>query len=294
MSTPHIHVHVIPLHIFVDLKIIAGLLPFIQAISTVDDDDRETVYADSPPSTPRASFSSVHQRPSSSSSVVIQFALVRVELVCPPPPPLSSSASARSGACVLDVHNICVISGANPPPAHAHFTEPRDAGLPKLAEIEMGRVLVAFGRIPSEFDGRRKDIVVLLISRAGLKASTFLTIGSLSSPEQLFGTGFSDPPLNPKIIIRSTSVECTLPTIQISLDKSTIDGLQLFADDIVQWAERALSEPKKEGGSGRTTLIGSRFFVKGSSSVSAASSIRTKRGSVGSEFAFSLHVAQGE
>jgi autophagy-related protein 2 len=67
-------------------------------------------------------------------------------------------------------------------------------------------------------------------------------------------------------------VEISVPSFSASLTKDTLDGLQLWADDMAQWADRAFSGKASTEGSmvttsqatsrGQSTIIGSRYFVQ--------------------------------
>lgn len=83
-----------------------------------------------------------------------------------------------------------------------------------------------------------------------------ICVTKLSSP---------DPPASRDALHSTTSVDCRLPLIQSALDKPTLDGLQLFADDLTQWGVVASRDDFSGGSSsGSNTpnprIVGSRYF----------------------------------
>lgn len=191
------------------------------------------------------------------------------------PPP--RNRQPRSGSLVLDIHSAHFSSSAQ----HLRDTHrvPRfetssemDAGLgewfngvgtSQTASLEMRRVILAYAGL-----GR-------------FKAETMLSLGPISGTE-IEGAQYDNnlPPLIPLVLLRnsapqglstpqnnSTAVLARIPSLHVVVNKPCLDGLQLWTDDLSQWAER-LSSGRASGNSthaqvSRTTsLIGSRYFVQ--------------------------------
>lgn len=121
-----------------------------------------------------------------------------------------------------------------------------------------------------------------LFNSTASRASSFLSISGLALDPTDRHTLHSSPP---SILIRqvqspdlsasrdslpsstlartTTSIDCRIPLLRICLNKTTLDGLQLFADDLAQWSGRAFAavgyesefEPERN-----PKMIGSRYF----------------------------------
>lgn len=126
------------------------------------------------------------------------------------------------------------------------------------------------------------------------KATTILSLGppraNANSPHVKSFGGTTPTQKNPasmgpemsQVVVRTgnnTTLEFQLPVLYVLLTKFGIDGLQLWADDATQWAERAFDERRLDQ-SRDTSLIGSRFFTRSGSlgtveTVGAASKSQT-------------------
>ena len=90
---------------------------------------------------------------------------------------------------------------------------------------------------------------------------------------------------------KTTTVEALIPFVGIDIGKPALDSLQLWADDITQWMERALSDDGISAYSRDTSIIGSRFFEQRTASV--VESEVSGRPEQRSEFAIKLVVSEG-
>lgn len=132
------------------------------------------------------------------------------------------------------------------------------------------------------------------------RATALLSLSSLTSLAPggaETGLPEADVPLLPRLTIRQKHaspasslspagelaklyVDCVLPQLRISLSKPALDGLQLWADDLSQWAARMGSSESPAPSESGTELIGSRFFARRaakslSSSTTASSDTRS-------------------
>jgi len=86
-------------------------------------------------------------------------------------------------------------------------------------------------------------------------------------------------------------VEALIPFVGADIGKPALDSLQLWADDITQWMERALSDDGMSSYSRGTSIIGSRYFEQRTASV--VESEVSGRPEQRSEFAIKLVVSEG-
>ena len=189
----------------------------------------------------------------------LQVALVRIEVRCPPPARSRKRAkewtSTRSGIALLDMHEIKVAAAPEGGPGEG-------------VKVEWERSYFFFLATQGAF----QTILSCLanIRYAGTHALAFLSLSALPADP-------ADSSSPPTILVRRTpsadlsasrdslhslnpltTIDCRLPLIRSSLDKATLDGLQLFADDLTQWSERAFRGPEGMGEGHR--LVGSRYF----------------------------------
>lgn len=146
------------------------------------------------------------------------------------------------------------------------------------------------------------------------KATAFFSVGPLPPPPEdiASSTVQLDVPLHPKAIIysavpsqsatqmkvQSTSMEIQIPCLFGMLSKPSLDGMQLWADDIAQWSDRTFNERERRSGfdSGDPSMIGSRYFTKRPKSILSAStgSGGTTKNTAGvSELIISVSVLEG-
>ncbi|KAF7338239.1 GP-PDE domain-containing protein [Mycena venus] len=191
-------------------------------------------------------------------SVSIKTEMIRVQIRCPPP----LGRTARSGALVLDIHDVEVSTGSIERKNATRFGS-RDT-VPSINAVEAETLLSV---------GCRR--IVLACSLVGQNTATaLLSVGSLTSgsaEESEF------PLLLPRITLsrsapsRQSSASTValivqIPSVHVHISKPLLDGLQYLADDATQLIERAFGS---EHGSDRgnadiqdSSLIGSRFFAK--------------------------------
>lgn len=210
--------------------------------------------------------------------------LLRLQVLAPAPP----NHQPRSGPLIVDLHSICVTFGPasdSPHPRRStrfndvsdlpHTQSWKPDGTP-LASIEFGRIFLAKA-LPG-----------------GTKAVGLLSIGPLTSEdpvtlEEKFGispTMSHESPLLPSIDIQSnpsptvsrivtTVLVVNVPSVHVTLSKPYLDSIQLWADDVAQWAERTFvgeNGVERSDRSGDPSLIGSRYFARRSASGSSTNS----------------------
>ncbi|KAH9946106.1 uncharacterized protein BXZ73DRAFT_86295 [Epithele typhae] len=251
------------------------------------------------PTTPTRRSKRRTERSSPSTIVTVNLPALRVEIRTPPP----KTKDPRSGAVVLDIHDLRLSPGSPPeqdsgPKARFGTAEEifnADASGPKPDGL--GSVLLG---------ASWQRIVVAYVPLNASKARTLLSLGSLSNSsggdEAGFGVGSpparepSTPGLRPQLIVSRVGLgplaaSIDIPSIHVELSKPTIDGLQLWADDLTQLTEAAFSEQpgsganSQKGGSGDSSLIGSRYFARASTvgsgtesgATSLANTIRAKK-----------------
>lgn len=209
------------------------------------------------------------QRPQSRPKIEVQCELLRVELRCPPPSVGRKRGRdvemVRSGIAIVDLHEIKLSLDAE-----------------KVTRVAGDTALLFF--LPAQ-GGSRACLVEVpgadLRRSEGSQACSFLSISGLAIDPTDTHTLHSAPPT---VVVRqvpsadlsssreslrsassrtTTCVDSRIPLLRTSLDKSTLDGLQLFADDLAQWSGRAF------GGNGDESelehernpkMIGSRYF----------------------------------
>ncbi|EJD44143.1 hypothetical protein AURDEDRAFT_185172 [Auricularia subglabra TFB-10046 SS5] len=241
-------VELAPLRVFVDLRVVESVLGFTKSLGLEgrsngedDDEDEET-----PPATPRASDqthrllddldAAAKLENDRSMQTVLRCPCVRVEVRVP---------TARSGAIVLDVHDIRLNSG--------DAAEPRE---------RPGVTFAADGYPPSSgkykvlLRAEWKRIVVAYAGPGDTRATTLLSL-------------HSDAPSS--LAVRKSSLEVTLPAAHGLLSKPVLDGLQYWADDLTQWAERTFGSPSPPNSSVESDVIGSRWFEHRAESLASSS-----------------------
>ncbi|KAJ7905574.1 hypothetical protein B0H14DRAFT_2660774 [Mycena olivaceomarginata] len=189
-------------------------------------------------------------------TVSIKTEMIRAQVRCPPPP----GRSARSGALVLDIHDVEVSTG----PAERKNTRfaPHDT-VPLTSTVE-AETLLSVGC---------KRIVAACSFVEESKATALLSVGSLASGNT---EDAELPLLLPRITLSkstpsrssasTTALVVQIPSVHAHVSKPLLDGLQYLADDVAQLLERVTgsqngSDPEKAD-SLDSSLIGSRFFAK--------------------------------
>ncbi|KAI0636957.1 hypothetical protein C8Q77DRAFT_1095313 [Trametes polyzona] len=229
-------------------------------------------------------------------TVSVKFPAVRIEIRLPPP----VLRQPRSGALIVDVHDLCLTPGGAPERGDSKSTR-------------FGTAENLFGVGPTPRTASQDDNIVLgatwkriVIAHSLVRENTaraILSLGPLAVQDKdqssYFGVGTSptlahDHPgsaLQPQLIVSrtaaapsadpavsTTAVSLDIPSIHIELSKPLLDGLQLWADDLTQLMEAAFAERSgsetdtQKAGSGESSLIGSRYFARTDTSGSAPDS----------------------
>lgn len=292
-------INIQPIHLFLDLTLIERLQPFLEFISTSLDLTSEsnslsaTQTLPSIPSTPRArptpqmnkqyhNSSAPSQRiledlsfdDSSLSrkevvpSLEVNCLFLRMEIRCPPPKTSKNSKRSdgliweevRSGIAIIDIKNV---------------------GIKKGADAKRGSEI---SHRQESFNFDWESITSYLLPVNTTQAIPFLSISALSldSTESILNLSEIKPSIKISSIpstfdltqsrnnfsaVASTTqyifnVDCDIPLLKISLDKSTLDSLQFFIDDLTQFTSRTFGEiPDYEGMNGNSSrIVGSRYF----------------------------------
>ncbi|GAA5897992.1 Atg2p [Sporobolomyces salmoneus] len=254
-----------PLHLFVDLTILARLSPLIDTLACASSEDGRDGAA-----TPK-----FHDHRSSSSSRPLTPA---------PPPPLLSQAYLLDDLSPLPPHHQASNRegpSSSSPAIQLYCPLLRiDVRCPapkKLRVQKQNESLIRSGIAVVEFEGfkvakrgtgellgsvKEARVGIRSIGR-GSKLSNFVTISSLSPSDpdsvlpSLGFTSSTDETLTP-------TLQASLPLIHVKIDKRTLDVLQLFADDLSQFLNNELPSSNMSEGSStdgiREKMIGSRYF----------------------------------
>lgn len=217
--------------------------------------------------------------------------MIRLQVSCPPPP----GASPRSGAIIVDLHDVQLGDGAPRKKLAARFAS--DPVAPAnavdgsaLATIQLGRLLVASSPV-----GERLATAILSLGPLGSAADFADDVPGHAE----FGPAMSQSsPLNPRITVTQSksrthhadpfasaanvlALTIDIPSIHADVSKKMADALQYWADDVAQLLERTFgpgSDSDTERADSRdASLIGSRYFAKSSSGSGSAVSTSHQR-----------------
>ena len=209
--------------------------------------------------------------------------MIRVEVRCPQPPRFPDS---RSGALVLDLHNIHLspggLSGDGSAP-RARFADVDPSHFSSrhaphnLFHLDIGRIVVAHS-LASE--GKAYLLVSLSplppvpVSPGVITARygrTSPTLGDQSVSSSAVSISVSKTPSkSPRQQKPGTPVVAMdVQSVYINLNKPLLDGLQYWADDVSQLAERMFGDKLRDSTSERglsrnSSLLGSHFFAQSS------------------------------
>jgi autophagy-related protein 2 len=240
--------------------------------------------------------------------------VIRVEVRCPQPRRFPDS---RSGALVLDLHNIHLSLGGSSGDGPAlkarfadfdlsretsHLSSRRSAH--NLLLLDVGRIVVAHSLVGEG------------------KASLFVSLGPLSpvpvspsvetprfgdvssfpvdqgSPRPAIGISINKTISRPRKQKPATLViTMDIPSVYVNLNKPILDGLQYWVDDASQLVERILGDKPKDSASERglsrdSSLLGSHYFAQSSGGSESEFSPKPF-GESGSETVVKLSVAEG-
>ena len=208
---------------------------------------------------------------------------IRIEARVPPP----RHKPQRSGSLVIDIHRARFSNDSLP----FNWSSQTVAVDPDLREWYPDS-----SENPLSFEMQR--VVCAYAGFGQTKARSFSTVGRISEEEH---SHISSEPL---LVFRNSSeldegspiaaqksLLVRIPSTHVVLDKPTLDGLQLWADDVSQWAER-LGNGKTSGATTRadvsrtTSMLGSRYFAHraGSGSSDTTSTFQRYGKPHGSEF----------
>ncbi|KAJ7235449.1 hypothetical protein B0H12DRAFT_1141515 [Mycena haematopus] len=198
-------------------------------------------------------------------TVSINTEMIRVQVRCPPPP----GRLARSGALVLDIHDVEVSIGPTEKKKTTRFAFPDTVPLINTVEAES---LLSVGC---------RRIVVACSSVGESKATALLSAGSLASGSTedaelplLIPTLILLRSMAPRQSASTVSLVVQIPSVCVHISKPLLDSLQYLADDVAQLAEKVFGSDRKSD-SQDSSLIGSRFFAK-SRSGSTSSGLTTR------------------
>ena len=216
--------------------------------------------------------------------------MVRIQIRDTPP-----SSPPRSGALILDLHDLQVSPGKPAQPSTARFAPTDDPyfaagertkeGDNTLLHAQWQRVAVAYAPVASS---KAVAIVSLGPSRRNEGAGDNVRFGSASPDASVVETALRPSlqirrssvvsSLEPATTVNSLVVATDIPSIYVELSKPTLDGLQFWADDLTRLLDAAFGEPApgntdtERGDSRDSSLIGSRYFAKSRSASSQAES----------------------
>ncbi|KAG6874206.1 hypothetical protein C0995_003752 [Termitomyces sp. Mi166 len=188
----------------------------------------------------------------------VVFSLIRVQIRCPSPP----KCSPRSGALLVDFHDVRLCTSPEPSKKSARFVN--DSA--QVSESSAGTreaFLVGAGF---------ERMIVAYCPASESKAKTLLSIGSLATSADDVLEIVSSPLLPRVAVTKSFSssnersqvvaISIDIPSVAVDITKSLVDGLQYWADDVAQLMDRLSSELTKKAESRDTSLIGSHYFAK--------------------------------
>ena len=244
----------------------------------------------------------------------VKIPVIRVEVRCPQPPRFPDS---RSGALILDLHNINLSPGGSS--GDGSTLKARFADLDASGDIshlssrraphnlfllDIGRIVVAH----SLADEGKAHLLVSLGPLSPVPISPGVAtprFGGRSPPPG--DQGFSPPAIS--ISVSKTApksrqqkpgtlvVTTDIPSVYVNLDKPLLDGLQYWVDDVSQLAERIFGDkpkyPTSESGLSRnSSLLGSHYFAQSSGGSEAEFSPKPL-GEGASETVLKLSVSEG-
>ncbi|SCV67192.1 BQ2448_5838 [Microbotryum intermedium] len=241
----HKSIRMLPIHVFLDLSFIERLQTFLSIFGMPDrrvQHGSQTPRPSMPvgldlPHRRNATFTDAPQPATSTSGLEANVPLLRLSIRCPPPKNGLGRARSwddpvRSGIVVLDLHNLA----ASLLPCSQHE-------LVDTTTICVTRALAFFARPPSNDDAASTARALLsfthLAHHPAEEQPRLPLIKIRQLPVEAAGLGDLSPQSPTSADASTTTViECSLPLLRASLDKTTMDGLQLFADDLAQWSSR--------------------------------------------------------
>ena len=291
---PTLAVHVLPLHVFIDLALVDRLLSWLRSISPIDSATSTSARTarrrrDESPATrfrdPGVLDSLDAEYPSGSSGVefaaallppiIVRVPFIRLEIRCPAPTSgqgIGDGSFLRSGILSLDLRNgVARLKPAASGPQAKATAEPTAS-----TEVEWQQLNLFFLRVG---ETRARAFVDVGLGPAADTHDSATDGPPLLPDVQVFQSTISSPRRGSHSQQASSSLSteaqhlvCRLPSIQVDAHKATVEGLQYFVDDITQWLNGAFGDGSRPCPKEDIKLIGSRFFGARHSSFSSSSS----------------------
>ncbi|OCH92227.1 hypothetical protein OBBRIDRAFT_869049 [Obba rivulosa] len=230
---------------------------------------------------------------SSSMAITVKFSAIRAEVRVPPPP----SRTPRSGALILDIHDLCLSPGqatVKTDEPRARFRQVDDPAFPEAYDTQSAedvgtplltagwkRIVLAHSLVGEE---KAYTFVALCADGLGGHSTEGAHLGSDApaiSPDSQSQRALRVTRSSPATVrsgLRSSPlvVALDISSVLVELSKPVLDGLQIWADDIAQFVEHITSEISSSKDtapsvSAQTSMIGSRYFARGSGSTASGS-----------------------
>ena len=216
----------------------------------------------------------------------VKIPVIRVEVRCPQPPRFPGS---RSGALVLDLHNIHLSpgglsgDGSTPRARFADVDASRDTSHFSSQHAPRNLFLLDIGRIVVAHSLANEGKAYLLVSLSPLSpvptSPGVVTARFGRTTPTLDDQGFPSSAVSISVS-KTTSksrqqkpgtpiVALDVQAVYVNLDKPLLDGLQYWVDDVSQLAERLSGDKLRDSTSERglsrnSSLLGSHFFAQSS------------------------------
>lgn len=187
----------------------------------------------------------------------------------------------RSGAVVLDVHDILLSTGdiAEIQERETRFADMDTMLVPESSRRDNGTtvlLITQWQRLVLAYAPARETRAKAILSVGPLPLSSVQPFDSAQTGSPL-ATPHQRPSARPRFCMsrssaRSSEIPAEVATLVVTVDiqsafvklsKSDLDGLQVWADDVTRLIELAFgSQPDSTASSRDPSLIGSRFFAK--------------------------------
>lgn len=246
--------------------------------------------------------SQVEVQPISKTAIEVKISLIRMEVHTPPP----RGKQPRSGTLILDFHSTRYFSGSDDTSSYKS-TRFKKASDSKEDTEEWSQ---ADNRDSHLFEIRRLVIAYNNIGKT--RAPCLISLGPIRDPDVYTDYPADLPPLLPHVLFRLASSDpmasrsqpsslfVNIPSVHAVIDKERLDDLQLWADDISQWAEtfgkESMSGATTRVTSRNTSVVGSRYFLQQTQSRGTGSDLlgSAPLSSVKSEMITKASLSEGE
>jgi autophagy-related protein 2 len=282
------------IHIFLDLSLVERLLPMLRSIAPATQAlaSRRNRFASLSPMEEKSSgvpgvlidqyviddldlqaaTSRATMLEKGAAMLTFRCPMVRLDIRCPAPPDRRGSwedgAHLRSGIVTLDLHGL--IASIGEPPTASRRASPRQHSTHGLGQAPSN------GKDTSPIANLEWQKMIFFFCRVSEKRSTaFLIIGPLSPDPVDDVNNLLLPAINLKSSLspKINTLTCRIPSVQAKINRSTIEGLQFFADDMTHWLDGAFGDDSAPKPRDDLRMIGSRFFGGSKASSSASSSL---------------------